>query len=104
MESRHCKICGRCVERFDHHCLWINNCIGEKNYPQFMAMLSSAVLFCLLFIIAVGVLWGQADWHSFLAVMVVLWVCLSVTVVLFILLTILFLLHIYLICNSLTTF
>lgn len=29
-ESRHCFICDRCVEGFDHHCQWLNSCVGAK--------------------------------------------------------------------------
>lgn len=27
----HCRQCKRCVLQFDHHCAWMNNCIGYNN-------------------------------------------------------------------------
>jgi len=34
--SKHCIICNVCVDRFDHHCYWINNCIGKNNINYFV--------------------------------------------------------------------
>ena len=37
--AHHCRICQRCVRRMDHHCPWINNCVGECNQKYFLQFL-----------------------------------------------------------------
>ncbi|XP_037296535.1 palmitoyltransferase ZDHHC6 isoform X2 [Manduca sexta] len=45
--SHHCRKCGYCVKKMDHHCPWINCCVGHENHGYFTLFLFSAVLGCL---------------------------------------------------------
>merc|ERR1711934_586668 len=40
----HCRICQRCVLKMDHHCPWINNCVGYYNYKYFYLFILYALL------------------------------------------------------------
>lgn len=45
--TKHCNKCGICVDNFDHHCVWLNQCIGRRNYWLFI----STVIVCLAFVV-----------------------------------------------------
>lgn len=52
--ARHCQCCNRCVEKFDHHCPWINNCIGGRNLGMFYVTLWIAWLWLSLTLGIIG--------------------------------------------------
>mmetsp|Transcript_9606 Transcript_9606/g.28206 ORF Transcript_9606/g.28206 Transcript_9606/m.28206 type:complete len:232 (-) Transcript_9606:65-760(-) len=118
--SQHCRYCEKCVEGFDHHCKWLNNCVGKANYKYFFMTVTSVLLFLIIhiaytvYIIAyAGVdhsgfredledAYG-ADFHSaaYLAIVSVLGV---VLLILATLVAQLFFFHIYLMRKGITTY
>ncbi|KAF2260689.1 zf-DHHC-domain-containing protein [Lojkania enalia] len=62
--SKHCSICKTCVARMDHHCVWVNNCLGRGNYRWFLGLLlSTAVMLAYGAYLAHLVLSPLADRH-----------------------------------------
>ncbi|TKY86246.1 hypothetical protein EX895_005071 [Sporisorium graminicola] len=63
--SHHCRACKTCTLKFDHHCPWLNQCVGlgnERYFVLFMAWLSfgcGVVLYS-----GVGVMRRSLSWNA----------------------------------------
>lgn len=42
----HCSTCHRCILQYDHHCVWLNNCVGLGNYRHFFLTVAFLTLGC----------------------------------------------------------
>ncbi|TIB12692.1 hypothetical protein E3P92_02504 [Wallemia ichthyophaga] len=42
--ASHCRLCNSCVDGIDHHCSFLNICIGRRNYPSFLTFCGLTVV------------------------------------------------------------
>jgi palmitoyltransferase len=102
--SKHCSHCNKCVEGFDHHCEWLNNCIGSTNYWLFFQIIVAySIQACFL------IIWLSLELTSKLPVRRSWprWVNLAISVFYGCRLTMtlqLVSLHLYLQCKGITTY
>eukprot|EP01083_Nonionella_stella_P085544 237267_1 len=62
--TKHCYSCSKCVPHFDHHCPFLNLCVGGKNYSLFIAFCALFEIVCCVQIGVTFYVWYYLDDRS----------------------------------------
>ncbi|XP_078400712.1 palmitoyltransferase ZDHHC7 [Cetorhinus maximus] len=84
--AHHCSICKRCIRKMDHHCPWVNNCVGENNqkffvlFTMYIALISvhALILCCVQFFFCIREQWSECSGFSPpVTVILIIFLCLE---------------------------
>ncbi|MBW0496689.1 hypothetical protein O181_036404 [Austropuccinia psidii MF-1] len=107
--SSHCRLCDCCIDSIDHHCSYLNNCIGSRNYRTFFTFLITSTI-DLMIMIGCGI-WDlnrlhdsqSKDWSQTIQKNPIQLISVLIPAVLFIPISALTGYHIFLTLSGLTT-
>jgi hypothetical protein len=108
LRSHHCKRCGTCALTYDHHCKFINICIGENNHIIFIFFLffqtTSIVVALYGLFKTINVFLEKNEKSKYSDIPLPIFFFIFILLFFFGYCGILFLFHCYLICTNQTTY
>ncbi|CAD8194159.1 unnamed protein product [Paramecium octaurelia] len=98
-KTKHCWSCNKCVSLFDHHCIWLNNCVGDQNYSYFFVLVISLVTFKIFkLVLDANLLYNAVD------LQILVYICIVIDPPVLIILIYLLSMHLYFKYKQITTY